>query len=390
MGPAEAYRASRDCSKMAAATVSSNAKKLERRSHIQERIAKLRKESTESPPPRESWGESIGASGLTLKQELFCLFYLETSNASEAYRRAYDVGPDTKPETVNRKAAELLANGKITARISELRAALLKKHEITLDAWLEEHRAIAFGNPREVVDWGETIVIRNPDNGEIVDTRQAVIIKAAKDLSPQALAMVRSIKQARDGGLEVRFHDKLTALASIGRHMGWFEKDNKQKGEAEAEAEALAEVIPDRRDIARAVLSIFGDAVRDGTLRLADQEQAGTGVVNGHRSLKPEAPPATAPATAPGAESLEPGERELIGDAGIEIRWSERYRKYSIYGADGKYLAIRDTLAEARAYAESLSAPPPAKGPPAAPHVQRDPRAPTHRYNTATGKLEEL
>lgn len=43
----------------------------------------------------------------------------EAGNASEAYRRAYDAGK-MKAATVNRKAKELMDNGKITARIEEL------------------------------------------------------------------------------------------------------------------------------------------------------------------------------------------------------------------------------------------------------------------------------
>jgi phage terminase small subunit len=57
---------------------------------------------------------------LTEKQGRFCLAYIETGNASEAYRRAYDA-ESMKPKTVNRKAKELMDNGKITARIAELR-----------------------------------------------------------------------------------------------------------------------------------------------------------------------------------------------------------------------------------------------------------------------------
>ena len=67
--------------------------------------------------------------GLTPKQEKFVQLYLETGNASEAYRRAYDaVG--MKPETVNVKAHELLKNGKITARVEELQEELRKKADI--------------------------------------------------------------------------------------------------------------------------------------------------------------------------------------------------------------------------------------------------------------------
>ena len=56
--------------------------------------------------------------GLTIKQENFCNYYIESGNASDAYRRAYSC-EKMKDETVNRKAIELLNNGMITARSEE-------------------------------------------------------------------------------------------------------------------------------------------------------------------------------------------------------------------------------------------------------------------------------
>lgn len=84
-------------------------------------------------------------SGLTTKQENFCLKYLETGNASEAYRQAYDA-EGMKPESVNRKAKEMMDNVKISARIAELRIPIIKRHNITVDgliAELEEARIAA-------------------------------------------------------------------------------------------------------------------------------------------------------------------------------------------------------------------------------------------------------
>ena len=74
---------------------------------------------------------------LTSKQETFALAYIETGNASEAYRRAYAAGK-MKPETVNRKAKELLDNGKITARVAELQAGHQERHDVTVDSLTEE------------------------------------------------------------------------------------------------------------------------------------------------------------------------------------------------------------------------------------------------------------
>jgi hypothetical protein len=74
---------------------------------------------------------------LTPKQEAFCLAYIETSNASEAYRQAYDC-QRMKPESINRKAKDLLDNGKITARLAELRQPIMDRHSITVDSLLIE------------------------------------------------------------------------------------------------------------------------------------------------------------------------------------------------------------------------------------------------------------
>ena len=84
---------------------------------------------------------------LTPKQEAFCLAYIETGNASEAYRSA---GYSTKAtaKTINEAASRLLKDCKISARVDELKAAHVERHNVTIDtllAELEEARGIALG-----------------------------------------------------------------------------------------------------------------------------------------------------------------------------------------------------------------------------------------------------
>jgi len=74
---------------------------------------------------------------LTPKQENFCLAYIETGNATEAYRRSYEASAMSEP-SVNRKAKECLDNGKIAARLAELRAPAIKKAQITLVGHLDD------------------------------------------------------------------------------------------------------------------------------------------------------------------------------------------------------------------------------------------------------------
>lgn len=84
---------------------------------------------------------------LTIKQETFCQKYVETGNASEAYRLAYDAD-GMKPATVNKRAGELFANGAITGRITELRGVVQAVHGVTVASLiteLEEARQVAKG-----------------------------------------------------------------------------------------------------------------------------------------------------------------------------------------------------------------------------------------------------
>ena len=81
---------------------------------------------------------------LTPKQEAFCHAYVETGNASEAYRRSYDA-KNMKPATVNQKAKFELDKGKIGARLAELQAQITADHEITVAEIAQGLRRAAAG-----------------------------------------------------------------------------------------------------------------------------------------------------------------------------------------------------------------------------------------------------
>ena len=87
---------------------------------------------------------------LTPKQEAFALAYVETGNASEAYRRAYNAAK-MKPASVAVNASKLLAEAKVALRVQELQAKAVERHEITVDdilRELEEARALAAGGEK--------------------------------------------------------------------------------------------------------------------------------------------------------------------------------------------------------------------------------------------------
>ncbi len=74
---------------------------------------------------------------LTPKQEKFCQKFIETGNASEAYRQSYD-SKGMKAVTINREAKTLIDNPKVTTRLAELQARHQKRHEVTVDSITDE------------------------------------------------------------------------------------------------------------------------------------------------------------------------------------------------------------------------------------------------------------
>lgn len=82
---------------------------------------------------------------MTPKQVAFCQAYLETGDASEAWRRSYDASKSNK-NSVNRRGHEMLQHSKVIAYLAEERAHIMARHRITVDdllSELEEARQLA-------------------------------------------------------------------------------------------------------------------------------------------------------------------------------------------------------------------------------------------------------
>lgn len=177
---------------------------------------------------------SIGA--LTAKQQRFCMAYVETCNAAEAYRRAYDC-VSMSPGAVQTEALRLREHPAVRAGILKLQAQHRRRHEVTVDKTLTELSRIAFSDIRNVLDWGPAVAVLDIDgiDGKAEDEdgipaykiMHGLALKAAAELSPEAAAAIAEISQAKDGTLKIKLHDKLSALDKIGRHLGMFKEADK-------------------------------------------------------------------------------------------------------------------------------------------------------------------
>ena len=81
---------------------------------------------------------------MTPKQADFVRLYFELGNASEAYKRAYN--SHAKPNTLHRKANELLKHPVIKKEVQTMQAQARERNQVTIDNVvdeLEEARQIA-------------------------------------------------------------------------------------------------------------------------------------------------------------------------------------------------------------------------------------------------------
>ena len=140
---------------------------------------------------------------LTIKQENFCNYYVESGNASDAYRRAYDCGK-MKDESIVVNASKLLNNTNIALRLSELKSILQEKSDITKELILNELRAIVFADIRDYVTF----------DGERVK------FKAFSELTNEQAKAIESIKQTKEG-VELKLYGKNWSIEKVCKMLGF-------------------------------------------------------------------------------------------------------------------------------------------------------------------------
>tara|TARA_R100000908_G_scaffold30764_1_gene13853 strand:+ start:8357 stop:8827 length:471 start_codon:yes stop_codon:yes gene_type:complete len=94
---------------------------------------------------------------LTPKQRKFAEEYVNTGNASEAYRRAYDVSKTTSNDVIKVKASELLKNGNISVTVKELQIQQANKYEIT-------RKEVAEGYFKMIKSWEYLMDLASKEN----------------------------------------------------------------------------------------------------------------------------------------------------------------------------------------------------------------------------------
>lgn len=151
---------------------------------------------------------------MTEQRKRFADKYFETLNGTQS---AIYAGYSEK--TAVSQASQMLQDPEVSEYLQNLRNEEAEKNGVSRERLLQEYKKIAFSDVRELY---------NADGG-------LHNVKQIDDETAGAISSIKS-KEVYDGDgnkvgdiIEVKTHDKIRALDAIGKHIGFFEKDNQQK-----------------------------------------------------------------------------------------------------------------------------------------------------------------
>lgn len=144
---------------------------------------------------------------LTARQENFCNYYLETGNASEAYRRAFNCN-NSLEKTIWEKASAMMAKDKVQARIADLQLQMQKRSDITKDEAVSILADIARANIVDAVE-----IRRSKDY-------TTLMVKDLASLPKNVQRAIISVK-ANERGYEIKLYNKIDAIEKLSKLLGW-------------------------------------------------------------------------------------------------------------------------------------------------------------------------
>lgn len=160
---------------------------------------------------------------LTAKQELFCQKYVEFGNESEAYRQVYNASK-MLDKSINEKACVLRKSVKVSARIADLQKDAKKRNDVTIDRIIQELKLISFFDPKELYN-------NDGSMKEIKDMTEEVR-RAIAEIKVEELIINAKVSKKKTS---VKMYSKLDSIEKFAKHLGFYLKDNEQRGRSAAE-----------------------------------------------------------------------------------------------------------------------------------------------------------
>lgn len=158
----------------------------------------------------------MAAKKLTAKQEKFCQQYFITNNATQSA-----IAAGYSQDTAAVIGHENLRKPNIAARIKELRSDEADKYEFSKERIIREYMKIAFSDMADFLN----------DHGDFKKFEELTPMQrgAMSESYYNQVVMEGEFGSKTTTTKKIKLHDKQRALDALGKILGVFEEDNRQK-----------------------------------------------------------------------------------------------------------------------------------------------------------------
>lgn len=161
---------------------------------------------------------------LTAKQEAFCVAVAKGETGSSAYRAAYPASLKWPAKSVHEAASKLLANPKVLSRVEDLRVPAMMASQIDVAGTFRQLGAVLRSDIRRVVrEDGSLIPVCDLDD-ETALAVASIEVREEYEGTGEDRKLVGYTKK-------LKFWNKNDAIDKAMKHLGLFERDNRQRQE---------------------------------------------------------------------------------------------------------------------------------------------------------------
>ena len=187
-------------------------------------VTKKIKSNVTEEEARRAADKVIDNTELTDKQQLFCIYFSKSLNATSSYQKAY--GCDYSVALVN--GSRLLKNARIADEIRRLKRERYAQAFLEPSDIFQKFMDIAFTDISDLLSWGREeapvmgpfgpITETDPETGDKIPLTKEVNVVRFKDSNRIDTSLISEVKQGRDG-VSIKLPDRMKALEWLADHM---------------------------------------------------------------------------------------------------------------------------------------------------------------------------
>lgn len=171
---------------------------------------------------------------LTHEQQLFCLYFSRSLNATSAYKKAYGCSYQAALASGSR----LLGNVKIREEIQRLKKERYNRELLSEPDIFQKYMDIAFSDITDYLSFGQEevpvigefgpVMVPDPDTGEKVQLMKRVSTVRLSESYEVDGTLIQEVKQGKDG-VSIKLLDKQKALDWLASHMDLATEEQKAR-----------------------------------------------------------------------------------------------------------------------------------------------------------------